>query len=436
MKLRNLLHIREGDIHIIGSITPPFFFRVSEIMENFVRLCDNNSIEASLNLLKIKYSPTEFVDFQQRLEKVKDKLFVDNDYKEAQEIDISSKVHILTLNVTRKCNLKCDYCFEDSEYRKLGNMSFEIAKKAIDTFFTTPTNTPGWVIIFTGGEPLFNYDLIKKVVKYIDNKSLTVKYNIKTNATLLNDEKMDFLIKNNFKIQVSLDGNKKAHDTHRKFVNGKGTFEIVDKSIRRLIEKGYGSNVSISGTLTHQTAQYVDNSYAQFNSYPEMKSYSLKNVMSNSHCQYGFNLDDYKIVYNSNLKNNKHLLEQGKKLMEENHNIDICGVGIWNMAIDVDGKIYPCYRMCGDSKYVISDIESLKLPLKLPQNLENIYRLESNSQCSKCYLINVCKRGCYSDKLIYHYDSNKCFQSKKTIIEEIVYNELINKKTYLSLDIV
>ena len=101
MKLKNLLHIQESDIHLIGSLTPPFFFRVSEIMEEFVRLCDNNSIEESLNLLKVKYSPTEFEDFQQRLEKIKDKLFVNDDYKEANEIDFSSKVHILTWKIQR-----------------------------------------------------------------------------------------------------------------------------------------------------------------------------------------------------------------------------------------------------------------------------------------------------------------------------------------------
>jgi uncharacterized protein len=403
-------------------------------MEAFIQLCDDNTIEASLNLLKKKYPPAEFEYFEQRLDKIKDKLFVDNERKGYVEIDLSRKVSTLTLNVTRKCNLKCDYCFENSEYRKLGNMSFDIAKKAIDTFFTD--NSSDWVIIFTGGEPLLNFNLLKEVIKYIDNKGFKVEYRIKTNTTLLDDEKMFFLIKNNFKIHVSLDGNKKAHDTHRKFANGKGTFEIVDNTIRRLIEKNYGYNTSVSGTLTHQTAQYVDDCYAQLNSYHGIKKYSLKPVMPGSLSQYAFDSEDHKLVYISNLKNSKSLMQQGQKFIEAKKNINICGIGIWNITIDVDGKIYPCYRMCGDEKYIMGDLELLKMPLKLPQDLENIYQLEDNKQCSKCYLINVCKMGCYTDKLMDQNDVKKCFHPVKKSTEKMLCNEFINKRIYLSLDII
>jgi uncharacterized protein len=168
MKLRNLLHIRENDVHIIGSLTPAFFYRVSNIMAEFIQLCENMNIEKSLEILKEKYAASEFEDFQQRLDKVKDKLFVNDDYENYNKMDLSTKVSILTLNVTRKCNMKCSYCFEDSAYRKLGNMPFTVAKKAIDTFFTD--NSTNWVIIFTGGEPLLNFDLLKEVIEYIDNK--------------------------------------------------------------------------------------------------------------------------------------------------------------------------------------------------------------------------------------------------------------------------
>jgi uncharacterized protein len=427
MRLRNLLHIQENDIHIIGSLTPPFFYRVSDIMAEFIQLCDNNTVETSLNLLKEKYPESEFSNFQKRLDKIKDKVFVNDDYRGSLTIDLSSKIHILTLNVTRKCNLKCDYCFEDSEYRKLGSMSFDVAKKAIDTFFTSQINTPDWVIIFTGGEPLLNYDLLRNVVEYINKKGIQVEYKIKTNATLMDDEKMDFLIKNNFKIQISLDGNEKAHDTHRKFANGKGTFEIVDQAIRKLIKKNYGSEISISGTLTNKTTQYVDDCYFYLNSYQEIKQYSLKSIMPNSHEQYAFDSDDYKIAYTSNLKNNKYFLkQQGKILMEKKNNI--CGIGIWNITIDVDGTIYPCYRMCGNEKYIIGTLDAFVMPFKLQSELENIYQLENNEKCSKCFLLNICKKGCYTDKLMFKYEIDNCFlPDKQNSLDNLHHNFIANE---------
>jgi uncharacterized protein len=436
MKLRNLLHIRENDVHIIGTLMPPFFCRVSDVMEDFIQLCDNNTVENSFNLLKEKYSTSEISDFQRRLDKIKDKVLANDDYNDAYKIDLSSKVYILTLNVTRKCNLKCDYCFEDSEYRKLGNMTFDIAKKAIDTFFTSQTNTPDWVIIFTGGEPMLNFDLIKNVVEYINYKGLNVKYKIKTNATLLDDEKMDFLINNNFKIQISLDGNEKAHDTHRKFANGKGTFRIVDKNIHKLIRKNCGQQISISGTVTHQTIQYIDNCYTHLNTYKEIKGYSLKSVMPNSHSQYAFNLDDYKIGYLSNIANNKYLIWRKQLLSETKKSIDLCGIGIWNITIDIDGTIYPCYRMCGNEKYVMGDLNSLEFPLKLSQDIISLYKIENLNKCSKCGLINICKAGCYADKLSYTFKDNECFHQVNTIFYDILYNDLVTTGMYRFLDIV
>ncbi|WP_418893126.1 radical SAM protein [Limibacterium fermenti] len=438
MKLRNLMYIQEKGIRIIGLLTPPFFCRVSDIMSEFIQLCEVNNIENSMVILKEKYPLSVFQEFQQRLNKVKDKFFVDDTYKEYIQIDLSQKVSTLTLNVTRKCNLKCSYCFEDSEYRKLEDMSFDIAKKAIDTFFTD--NSTDWVIIFTGGEPLLNFKLLKQVAAYINSKELKVEYRIKTNATLINNEKTDFLIRNNFKIQISLDGNKEAHDTHRKFTNGKGSFAIVDKVIKNFIANGYGSLVSLSGTLTNQTIQYVDNCYNHLNSYVGIYNYSLKPVMPNSHEGYAFDLKDYRKSYIANLKHNRYLKEVQSKVFEKitkKEIYNVCGIGIWNITIDVDGKIYPCYRMCGNEEYVIGSLDSLTLPLNLPQDLKKIYCLEENNeQCSKCYLIDICKTGCYTDKLMYKCMEQQCFQPTKLVIEDLIKKEFIDKKIYLSLDIV
>lgn len=436
MKLRNLLHIQQDDIHIIGSLMPPFFYRASDIMREFIQLLEAEKTENISTFLKEKYSAAEFESFKLRLHKAKDNLFVNDNYKDSNEVDFMSKVSTLTLNITRKCNLKCSYCFEDNEYRKLGDMPFVIAKKAIDKFFID--NSIQYVIIFTGGEPILNFSTIKEVTEYISNKKLKVEYRIKTNATLLNDEKINFLIKNKFKIQISLDGNEKAHNTFRKFANGKGTFKIVDNVIHKFIEKGFGYNISVSGTLTHQTIQYADDCYAQLNSYQEIGHYFLKSVMPNSCEQFTFNENDHNIAYASNLKNNKHLVSQGKKWMglNANANANICGIGIWNITIDVDGKIYPCYRMCGNMKYIIGDLNLMETSFKLPQELKNIYCIGDNDQCRKCYLLNVCKMGCYTDKTMYNYNANKCFLPTKEIIEKMLIRELFEKEIYLSLDIV
>ena len=343
-------------------------------------------------------------------------------------------MNILTLNITRKCNLKCSYCFESSEYRKKGNMPFEVAQRAIDTFFTNDYSD--WVIIFTGGEPLLNYDLIRRVVEYVNQKKLKVEYRIKTNTILLDEAVMEYLIENNFRIQVSLDGDKKAHNAHRKFADGRGTFDIVDSKIRDLLKYNYGNNITISGTVTHQTIKYIDDSYVQLNSYNNIAHYDLKSVMPNVHDQYALSDKDYERAYVSNIKNSKYVHLKGTSLNRVWYK-NICGIGLWNITIDVDGKIYPCYRMCGSDEFIIGDIYSLILPFKLPDRLEGIYRMENRKNCSICALIPICKMGCYTDKLMYNMENGEeCSMPIKKIINNVFQEELIDNGMYEYLDII
>lgn len=53
-----------------------------------------------------------------------------------------------------------------------------------------------------------------------------------TNAVLL-EQYMDFLVKNNFEILISLDGNK-YNDSYRVFKNGNSSFDTVISNIDKL----------------------------------------------------------------------------------------------------------------------------------------------------------------------------------------------------------
>lgn len=338
-------------------------------------------------------------------------MFVEEEKDEKE--NLSRQITTLTFNASRKCNLKCTYCYENEEFRKMNDMPFEIAKKAIDTFFTNKLTD--WNIIFTGGEPMLNYSLIKDVVKYVANQGLKVNIKIKTNGTLLDDEeKMDFFIKNNIIIQLSIDGGKIAHDTHRKYANGKGSFETVNKVIRRLIEKGYGENLSISGTLSHQTIEFINDSYANLNSYGV--PYDLKPPMANSKPEMVLDKKDF-MVFNSAIAKNTNQIKVKGKLLLNNENKYRCGIGLWNITIDVDGKIYPCYFWCGDEKYVIGTLDSFVMPFKLPKELEDLYsRFENSKECTQCFFLTTCKKSCHVEKIMCKHSVNECLLPNKQLV--------------------
>ena len=117
-------------------------------------------------------------------------------------------------------------------------MPWETAKACIDYFYEHSVDADRVDLSFYGGEPFCNFDLIEKSTKYFDHlfcgKYKT--YSMTINATLLNKKNLEFLDKFEFKLMISLDGNKKTNDKNRKFNN-------IDKSVYYNIIK----NLKIEG---------------------------------------------------------------------------------------------------------------------------------------------------------------------------------------------
>jgi len=170
---------------------------------------------------------------------------------------LKARVKQLTLQVTQQCNLRCEYCIYSGVYntRTHSNkrMSWETAKKAIDFFIARTTELAEITIGFYGGEPLLELDLIKRCVEYAKSKieGKAIKFNVSTNGTLLVDNVVDYLVKNDFLLSVSLDGSKEEHDVTRKFENGEGSFDIIIGNMERLRIRypEYDKKTSIMSTI-------------------------------------------------------------------------------------------------------------------------------------------------------------------------------------------
>ena len=171
---------------------------------------------------------------------------------------VNHRLRQLVLQVTQNCNLRCDYCVYSGNYNNREhqnrNMSIADAEKAIDYLLLHSDELDDVSISFYGGEPLLNFDLIKHCVEYV-NKNVedkNVHYSLTTNATLITDTIGDYLYENNFNVMVSLDGDKKQHDAHRKFINGSGTFDCVIDHISNMLNRhpDYSKKVSFNCVIS------------------------------------------------------------------------------------------------------------------------------------------------------------------------------------------
>lgn len=152
----------------------------------------------------------------------------------------------ITLEVTDRCNLACEYCgyrdmYDNYELRDNNKMTFVTAKAVIDYFFDLwNSNLSSSVNIikhinFYGGEPLLNVPLIKQVLEYIKTKKkkdFSIEYTITTNGVLL-EKHIDFIINNGIYVNVSLDGDKEAN-SYRVFHNNKESFSIIYNTLKKI----------------------------------------------------------------------------------------------------------------------------------------------------------------------------------------------------------
>ena len=152
----------------------------------------------------------------------------------------------LLIEVTDNCNLQCKYCgygdlYGNYDKRNTKQQQFSNVKLLIDHLvglWRSEYNTSyrkEITISFYGGEPLLNMPLIKKTIAYLESLSdipVHFVYNMTTNSMLLN-KYMDFLVKKNFKLLLSLDGDEFG-SSYRVDKHGKSSFKRVFANIKLL----------------------------------------------------------------------------------------------------------------------------------------------------------------------------------------------------------
>lgn len=153
---------------------------------------------------------------------------------------------------TLHCNSKCLYCQVSSKDSSATNcvMNFKTAKDIIHLIFQS--RSKNIKIEFQGGEPLLQFDLIKKIVSYSTKCSKFYHKNLEfvicTNLTLINEDQLKFIKKYPIWISTSLDGPKKIHDKNRPLRNGKSSFDLFTEKLK--LTRSIIGNNQVSALLT------------------------------------------------------------------------------------------------------------------------------------------------------------------------------------------
>jgi uncharacterized protein len=154
------------------------------------------------------------------------------------------------VKIHSRCDLSCDYCYmyemADQSWRdKPRRMSREIAELTATRIgeHARAHGLTNVALILHGGEPLLaGQELISYLVTAVRRAAGTgvvVDASVQTNAVGLDDSYLRLFDGLGIQVGVSLDGAAEAHDRHRRFASGRGSYAAATAGLRRLTDRNY-----------------------------------------------------------------------------------------------------------------------------------------------------------------------------------------------------
>ena len=338
------------------------------------------------------------------------------------------KIKALFLIMCEGCNLRCDYCFFEGSFKdqpSINPMSKKTAKMAIDTYAKyLDSDEP--VIIFHGGEPLLNKEVIIYALEYIGaHKKLPkkIKLAINTNGTILDDEIKSCFLKYDVEVSISIDGD--THDKHRKDVNGRGTFDRALATYKEL--NRFGVRVGLSTTLTPDN---VNEDFVKWLKKHKIGMFGFNPLLDSKYKTLKKGKEFYNKVADKMITNFEECRDAGifeDRVMRKVkaftkqyfYDRDCAGCG-HQLSVGPNGKIGPCHAFYGMDKYFV------KLTKRFNPHTNKIWKEFNNriplnmNQCKDCPGIGLCGGGCPFNAYVRHdsiweLDDGFCPHTLKTL---------------------
>jgi sulfatase maturation enzyme AslB (radical SAM superfamily) len=162
----------------------------------------------------------------------------------------------LYINITERCNFSCPGCATASDLiapSQARSLNRSTTKLFLERFFhaCAEKGITQSRVKWAGGEPMLkdSYQIIVATQETIQQlrrlyPDISLKQVILTNGVFLNNEKIDFALKHNMHVSVSLWGTALFQDTARRPRNKRETFPYIIENLRKLHESGGSYNVN------------------------------------------------------------------------------------------------------------------------------------------------------------------------------------------------
>ncbi len=377
-----------------NTIANDFMSFIEELSESQFVVMGESLEELDQKDLAFSYSsnsPKTFTDYypqktKQKVQRDTEEFFLRHDQRKP-------RLASLQFELTSRCNERCIHCYIPNGKKNAGfDMSFERFKYILDQY----AEMGGLQVTLSGGEALMNKDIVK-MLWYCREKDMQIS--LLTNLISLKEELIPILKDVNISlIQVSLYSmNAEKHDF---ITTVKGSFEKTKTAIEKLHNADIPVQISCPIMKANKDGYDEVMKYAQRLRMKAQTDYIMmaQADLDTSNLANRISIEETEKVIRDIMENDvdyqtETLAQEPLSSISEEEfaEMSLCGAGLNDLCVTVNGDIYPC---AGWQGFVVGNVfrESLKEIWEHSPKLEQIRMIKQKDfpKCLKCEARDFC----------------------------------------------
>ncbi len=336
------------------------------------------------------------------------------------------------LHTTNACNLRCTYCYIDKSEEPMEEAT---GYAAVDAIFRSAQQHgyPKVKLKYAGGESTLNFGLVMQLHAYAEELAaqtgIAVRHVILSNGVALTRPMLAYIKEHCITLSLSLDGLGETHDDQRVFVNGRGSADIVARSIDRAIQQGVKPHLSITVTSRNANAVAAAVKFALDRDLLFNLNFFRENDAANAHAD--LRAEDEALIA---------AIRQTFQVIEENlpqHSLlsslvdranfaavheTACGAGHSYMVVDQHGQVARCQMEIEQAVSNVFAADPLS-EIRLYDKGFQYTGVEEKAGCRDCSWRYWCAGGCPA--LTYRATGRNDVKSPYCNVYKAIYPELL-----------
>lgn len=409
-----VLDVFSGSVHVVDDLA-------YDIIESYEKLGE----EELVALMREKYPSEQEAEIRECIGDIKELkasgvLFAKDGFQK-DTLGFRSRnedIKALCLHISHACNLNCSYCFagQGNYQGESALMSFDVGKQALDFLIENSGKRRNLEVDFFGGEPLMNFEVVKKLVEYARSREAEAekrfRFTLTTNGVLLDEDVIDFACREMDNVVLSLDGRPEINDRLRRDFAGKGSYNSIVPKFKKFVKMRGDKDYYLRGTFTHYNTDFTEDILHMADL--GFDKLSMEPVVCDPKEPYALTEEDlpklkeqYEILADEMIKRGK----EGRGFTFYHYMIDLahgpciykrvtgCGSGTEYLAVTPWGELYPCHQFVGDKNYLMGNVWDGVKNTELREKFRGC-GVYSRPKCRDCWAQLYCSGGCAANA--YH----------------------------------